>query len=101
MIIRVNVCMCEFLCVCWIVFPPESSTSLEITWFFYPKSLCFGEPKTRKSRSFFSKRLITQNFVRIYGPVKKSSLQSKFRVCFDDDESEENFLVFLRACGLI
>jgi hypothetical protein len=54
MITKANVCMCEFECVCWIVFPPKSSTSIKRTWFFYPKSLCFGEPKTKKSNSGFS-----------------------------------------------
>jgi hypothetical protein len=48
------VCMCEFECVCWIVFPPKSSTSVKRTWFFYPESLFFGERKTRKSDSGFS-----------------------------------------------
>jgi hypothetical protein len=49
------------------------------------------------TRSFFSKRLITEDFVRIYGSVKISSLRSKFRVCFDDDESEENFSVLFEG----
>jgi hypothetical protein len=46
MITRVNVCMCEFVCVCQIVLLFKKTEKNR-------KKLCFGEPKTRKSDSGF------------------------------------------------